>query len=86
MTVYLATSAPDRIEWLFDGDANDLYNEYNGTVMNNATYLSPGYNGQGSALSLDSSQSQYVLVPKYKNLTYTSFTWEMWIYPISLGM
>lgn len=79
------TESPSRIRWSFDGHANDLYNVYNGTEENGATYVSPGYNGQGSALSLKGSQSQYVLVPTYKNLTYTSFTWEIWAYPLDLG-
>jgi hypothetical protein len=53
--------------------------------MNNASFFSPGYPGYGSALSLNASQSQYVLVTKFLNMTHTSFTWELWAYPMSLG-
>jgi hypothetical protein len=53
--------------------------------MNNATFVSPGYNGYGSTLSVNASNSQYVLVSKFLNMTYTSFTWEMWAYPTDLG-
>ena len=80
-----STESPSRIRWSFDGHANDLYNIYNGTEKNGPTYISPGYNGQGLALSLNGTQSQYVLVPTYKNLTYRSFTWEIWAHPLDLG-
>lgn len=53
--------------------------------MNSPTFVSPGYTGYGSALSLNGTNSQYVLVATYKNMTYISFTWEMWAYPINLG-
>ncbi len=54
--------------------------------MNNCTFHSPGYTGYNrSALSVNASNSQYVLISQFLNMTYTSFTWEMWAYPISLG-
>lgn len=53
--------------------------------MNGATYISPGYTGYGSALSLNAIQSQYVLVSDYKDMTFTSLTWEVWAYPTSLS-
>ena len=62
-----------------------MYNVYNGVAMNGASYTSPGYTGYGSALSLDGSNFQYVLVPNYKDMTYTSFTWEVWSYPMNLS-
>ena len=52
--------------------------------MNSATYYTPGINGYGSALSLTRSSSQYVTVSTYRNLTYRSFTVEMWFYATSL--
>jgi hypothetical protein len=61
-----------------------MYNVYNGVGTNGATYISPGYTGYGSALSLDGNLSQYVLVANYKDMINTSLTWEMWAYPISL--
>ncbi|CAF1188463.1 unnamed protein product [Adineta ricciae] len=72
------------IFWSFDSNCNDMYNVYNGVSMNGASYTSPGYTGYGSALSLDGSSSQYVLVSNYKDMTYTSFTWEVWSYPTNL--
>jgi hypothetical protein len=74
-----------QIFWSFDSNYDDLYNTYNGVGINNSTFISPGYTGYGSALSLNASQSQYVLVSTFLNMTYTSFTWEIWAYPTSLG-
>ena len=71
--------------WSFDSNYNDLYNVYNGAGINSPTFSSPGYTGYGSAVSLTGSSSQYVLVNQYKDMTYTSFTWEVWIYPTSLS-
>ncbi|CAF4836219.1 unnamed protein product [Rotaria socialis] len=71
--------------WSFDSNYNDLYNNYNGVGMNSPTFSSPGYTGYGSALSVSSASSQYVLVAAYKNMTYTSFTWELWVNPTTLS-
>jgi len=79
------TLPPVHIFWSFDSNYNDLYNVYNGVGINNLSFISPGYNGYGSALFLNASQSQYVLVSTFLNMTYTSFTWEIWAYPMSLG-
>ena len=76
----IAAPAAGDIFWSFDGHANDLYNQYNGVLIGNPTYVTPGYNGQGSALAFNGTNSQYVLVAKYKNMVCTSFTWEMWAY------
>ncbi|CAM4794649.1 unnamed protein product [Rotaria magnacalcarata] len=73
------------IFWSFDSNYNDLYNNYNGVGMNSPTFSSPGYTGYGSALSVSSASSQYVLVAAYKNMTYTSFTWELWVNPTTLS-
>ena len=62
-----------------------MYTVYNGIGRNGASFISPGYTGYGSALSLDGVNSQYVLVSNYKDMTYTSFTWETWAYPLNLG-
>lgn len=53
--------------------------------MNGATFVSPGYTGYGSALSLNATASQYVLVSNYKDMTYKSFTWETWAYALDLS-
>ena len=79
------TSSPTYIFWTFDSNFTDLYNVYNGVGVNSPTFVSPGYNGYGSALSLNAASSQLVRIPLYNNMTYTSFTWEMWAYPTSLG-
>jgi len=84
-TTVTVTLPPTYIFWPFDSNYNDLYNVYNGVGMNNPDFVSPGYTGYGSALSVNASYSQYVLVSTFINMTYTSFTWEMWAYPISLG-
>ena len=73
------------IFWAFDSDPNDLYNVYNGVAMNGATFVSPGYTGYGSALSLNGTASEYVLVSNYKDMTYKGFTWEIWAYPLDLS-
>lgn len=71
--------------WPFDSTFNDFYNVYNGVGMNSPTFITPGYNGYGAALSINGTNSQYVLVARYKNMTYSSFTWEVWAYPLNLG-
>jgi hypothetical protein len=81
----IVTLPPTYIFWSFDSNYDDLYNVYNGVGINNCSFYSPGYTGYGSALSLNASILQYVLVSQFLNMTYTSFTWEMWAYPISLG-
>ncbi|CAF1307624.1 unnamed protein product [Adineta steineri] len=75
-----SNNLPQIIEWLFDGDFNDVYNRYNGNpVANNAiTWISPGYAGYGSAVYFQSTN--YSLVNHYLNLTATSFTISAWIY------
>ena len=71
---------PDIIEWLFDGNFNDVYGHYNGILVGNntATWISPGYNGYGQAVYLNSAN--YSLVNNYLNLTGTSFTISAWIW------
>ena len=54
--------------------------------MNNPTFYIPGIDGYGAALSLNISNSQYVNVSIYRNLTYVSFTIEMWFYCTSLAI
>ncbi|CAF1225486.1 unnamed protein product [Adineta steineri] len=72
------------IFWSFDSNFDDLYNEYNGIGINGASFVSPGYTGYGSALFLNGTNSEYVLVSNYKDMTNTSLTWETWSYPINL--
>jgi hypothetical protein len=65
---------PIIIEWLFDGDFNDVYGHYNGNpVENNGTlWISPGYAGYGNAVYFLSNN--YSLVDYYLNLTTIDFT------------
>ena len=48
--------------------------------MTNVSYHMPGINGYGSALSTDINEAQFVEIPTYRNLSYRSFTVEMWFY------
>jgi hypothetical protein len=84
-TTVTATLPPTYMYWTFDSTFNDFYNVYNGVGMNGATFVTPRYNGYGGALFLNGTNSQYVLVAAYKNMTYSSFTWEVWGYPMNLG-
>jgi hypothetical protein len=53
--------------------------------MNSPSFVSPGYAGTGSALSLDTSSNQYVsVISPYHNLSYRSLTVEAWLYPRDL--
>ena len=53
---------------------------YNGTVVNGADFVSPGFSGQGKSLQLNRPLSQYVRLPRSLNSTLnTSFTISTWI-------
>jgi len=70
--------------WSFDNNTLDSLLNFNGEAVNNATYKTPGINGYGSALSVDQNKEQFVNVSTYRNLSYISFTVEMWFYCIDL--
>ncbi|CAF3890658.1 unnamed protein product [Rotaria sp. Silwood2] len=57
----------------------------NGVGMNSSTLVSPGYTGYGSISSL-CWRSQFTICSCFnlKNMTYTSFTWEIWAYLTNL--
>ena len=59
----------------------DSLSGYNGIGINTPTYYTPGINGYGYALFVKESEQQYVSIPKYRNLLFSSFTIEMWLYP-----
>ncbi|CAF1020617.1 unnamed protein product [Didymodactylos carnosus] len=68
--------------WNFDGNVNDLYSVYNGVLVNSPTYTTSTYTGYGNSLNLTSSLNQSVVIATpFFNLSYTSFTIEIWIYP-----
>ncbi|CAF0950243.1 unnamed protein product [Didymodactylos carnosus] len=80
--------------WSFDNITQDLYNVYNGQLVSGATYYtSPSNNqaatpvgGVGQTLYLTASLNQSVIIRSpFFNLSYTSFTLEAWIYPVSLS-
>ena len=68
-----------------DYNYDDLYNHHNGVGMNSPQFVFTGYNGNGAALSLIGTRAQSLRITNFKNLTYTSFTWELWVYPIELS-
>lgn len=71
--------------WSFDGHTLDTYGRYDAVSQNGPTYVT-GINGQsGTALAIDQSASQYVVISSsFVDLTYKSFTVEMWFYPTAL--
>ncbi|CAF4148654.1 unnamed protein product, partial [Adineta steineri] len=78
---------PSIIQWLFDGDFNDVYGTYNGYLVNNSnvTWLSPGYAGYGSTVCFLSTN--YLLINHYLNFNSTSFTISAWIWiPANLSL
>jgi hypothetical protein len=56
--------------------------------INNPSYYSPGITGYGSALYFNASLNQSVLMASTVNLniSYRSFTFELWIYPFSFAI
>ncbi|CAF3831581.1 unnamed protein product, partial [Adineta steineri] len=78
---------PPIIQWLFDGDFNDVYGTYNGYLVNNSnvTWMSPGYAGYGSTVCFLSTN--YLLINHYLNFNSTSFTISAWIWiPANLSL
>jgi len=74
------------VAWLFDNTATDSTGNYNGSLVNGATYgvstATMPYLGQGQTLYLVQSMNQSFQVDNsVLNLAYTSFTIETWIYP-----
>jgi len=74
------------MEWLFDGNFDEVYNAYNGYfVSNNANvtensnilWVSPGYDGYGSAVHF--LPNTYYVVNQYFNLAAINFTVSAWI-------
>ena len=49
------------------------------------TFFSPGINGRGSALNTNQTGLRYMRISDYYNLTYTSFTVQMWFYATFLS-
>ncbi|CAF1356176.1 unnamed protein product [Adineta steineri] len=68
-----------------ENNAVDTISGLNGKGVNSPTYVIPGITGSGYALKLIRSSRQYINIPTYKSFVNTSFTVEMWIYPIILN-
>ncbi|CAF2767879.1 unnamed protein product [Rotaria sp. Silwood2] len=72
--------------WSFDNTTDDSYGVYNGLLINNplfttATATNLPYVGNGQALTFTSGSSQsFAVSSPFFNLSYTSFTFEAWIY------
>ena len=72
--------------WSFDNNTKDSLSILNGIPINSPTYKSPGINGYGSALLINRTNQQFVNVSTYRNLSYRSFTVEMWFNSDQLTM
>ncbi|CAF1153232.1 unnamed protein product [Adineta ricciae] len=75
------TNVPDRIQWLFDGNLNDVYNRYSGRLIenrNSTRWMSPGYTGYGSAACFASIN--YMIVKERMDLSSTELTVSAWIW------
>jgi hypothetical protein len=86
-TVLTTTVAPTILTayWGFDANALELYNGYDGQLVNAPTFTPAGsttlpFVGFGRAISFAAASLQSVLVPLFFNLSSTSFTIEAWIY------
>lgn len=75
-----------QILWTFDNNLDDFYGNFPGVGINGPTYKSPGINGYGSCLYLNSSASQSVTIlsPPFLNMAYTSFSLSAWVNANSL--
>jgi hypothetical protein len=77
-----SNSPPSLINafWSFDGNTNEKNSNY--SSFSNASYSSPGITGYGSALCFNASLYQSVTINL--NISFHSFTFELWIYPFSV--
>lgn len=81
----VTTSPTVVVLWNFDNNTNDQYNNYNGIAMNTPSYITGYTNLSNTALNFIGTTSQYVTIANpFLNLTYTSFTVEIWFYPTTL--
>lgn len=67
--------------WSFEGNALDSVSSFDGVAINSPTYKSPGINGFGTALLINGSLGQYIEVSAFRNLSYRSFTVQLWFSP-----
>ena len=71
--------------WTFDSTYQDLSSTFDGIPMNGTGFSSSTITGYGSSLSLSSAAQQSVeMVNPFLNLNNCSWTFEAWIYPLTL--
>ena len=70
--------------YTFDDNSKDYFGNYDATPVNNPQYVSPGYDGRGSAIRLRQNLSQCLNISKYMNFYQRSLTVEAWIYPLNI--
>ncbi len=87
MFVANSTAVPIVVAlWNFDNNTNDQYNNYNGIAANTPIYTTGYTDLSNTALSFSAGTSQYVkIADPFLNLTYRSFTVEIWFYPTTLS-
>ena len=67
--------------WKFDDNFLDSYGNFNGIPINSPTFQSPGIDGGGTCLYLNSVAQQSVTIssPPFLDMSGTSFTVSVWI-------
>ena len=70
--------------YTFDDNSKDYFGNYDATPVNNPQYVSPGYDGRGSAIQLRQNLSQCLKISKYMDFYQKSLTVEAWIYPLNI--
>ena len=66
--------------WTFDGNTLDSWSTRHGFASQPPSYTTDVFTGTGTALIFSRAFQQYVQVEGYQNLSYQSFTVEMWFY------
>ena len=66
--------------WAFDGNTLDNWSTRHGVPSQPTSYITDVVDGTGSALTFSMTSQQFVQVDTYQNLSYQSFTVEIWFY------
>jgi len=69
------------ILYTFDNTSDDYFGNYNANPLNNPGFVSPGYNGRGSAVELFRNRSQCFSIANHMDFHNKSLTMEAWVYP-----
>jgi len=70
--------------YTFDDNSKDYFSNYDATPVNNPQYVSPGYDGRGSAIQLLKTSSQCLHISNHMDFYKKSLTVEAWIYPLNI--